>query len=192
MRLLSPTLFAAALLAALPLHAADLPTAQQIQAAVDAGVAKKATSLPISLRVFDVRGCQPSQEVTDEVVCLVGISAPMRDGYMVLPLRQQDGEWHGVERKHAKYPAPTPAEAQAAMRAWAALLAASDAQAAQDPQIQQALTTLKVTAVDDCDVQRKTGHLHCEATLSLPDAPAIKTDFKVALEQNGWRYVPRN
>lgn len=115
----------------------------------------------------------------------------MRDGYVVLPLRQDGAEWIGVERKHAQYPGPTPAEAQALIRAWATELAAADPEAAKDEQIQQAMTTLQVKAVDNCEVIRKSGILHCEATLSLPAKPAIKTDLKFALDGKGWRYVPR-
>lgn len=191
MRFISCSVITSALFAALPLHAAELPTQAQIQSAVDAGVAKTASKLPIAVRVTSLLGCQPSPEIKDETVCLVGMSAGMRDGYTTLALRQDNGVWSGVERKQPQYPGPTAAEAQTLMRAWAADSIATDPEAAKDEQMQQAATTLQVKAINDCEVERKTGHLQCDTTLSLDGRPDIKTEFKFALQAGGWRFVPR-
>lgn len=194
-----PTLLAltfAALFATLPAHAAPMPTQEQIHAAVQAGVAKTQaktqSSMPIAVKVTSVLGCQDSQEVQGEVVCLVSMSAGMRDGFMVLPLRNDGGTWVGVERKHAKFAGPSPAEAQAMIRAWAKEEVARDPEAAKDAQMQEAQTTMQVKAINECEVKRKTGYLACDTVLSVPSRPDdIKTELTFMLESTGWRYVPR-
>ena len=196
MRLTSIALTAAALFAALPAHAATMPTLEQIHAAVQAGVAKTQaktqSSMPFVIKVTSLAGCQESQEVPGEVVCLVGMSAGMRDGFNVLPLRNEGGTWVGVERKNAKFAGPSPAEAQAMIRAWAKEEVARNPEAAKDVQMQEAQSTMQVKAVNECDVKRKTGYLVCDTELSVPSRPeAIKTELTFMLESGNWRYVPR-
>ena len=58
--------------------------------------------MPFSVKVTSLQGCQDSPEVPGEVVCLVAMSAGMRDGFNVLPLRKEGDTWVGVERKDAK------------------------------------------------------------------------------------------
>ncbi|MGK5073669.1 hypothetical protein [Janthinobacterium sp. ZB1P44] len=198
MRLTSLALTAAALFAALPAQAATMPTLEHIQAAVQAGVAKtqakmqSAVPVPIAVKVTSLTGCQESQEVPGEVVCLVAMSAGMRDAFMVLPLRNENGTWVGVERKHAKFAGPSPAEAQAMIRAWAKEEVARDPEAAKDVQMQEAQSTMQVKAVNECDVKRKTGYLVCDTELSVPSRPeGIKTELTFMLDGGAWRYVPR-
>ena len=196
MRLTTLALTAAALFAALPAQAATMPTLEHIQAAVQAGVvksqAKMQSSIPIPVKATSLQGCQESQEVPGEVVCLVGMSAAMRDGFMVLPLRNDNGTWVGVERKDARFAGPSPAEAQAMIRAWAKEEVARNPEAAKDVQMQEAQSTMQVKVVNECDVKRKTGYLVCNTELSVPSRPeAIKTELTFMLENAGWRYVPR-
>ncbi|KAB8048095.1 hypothetical protein GCN78_20105 [Janthinobacterium rivuli] len=198
MRLTSLALTAAALFAALPAQAATMPTLEHIQAAVQAGVAKtqakmqSAMPVPIAVKVTSLQGCQASLEVPGEVVCLVAMSAGMRDGFNVLPLRHEGGTWVGVERKHAKFAGPSPAEAQAMIRAWAREEVARDPEAAKDVQMQEAQSTMQVKAVNECDVKRKTGYLVCDTELSVPSRPeGIKTELTFMLDGGNWRYVPR-
>lgn len=198
MRPTSLALTAAALFAALPAQAATMPTLEHIQAAVQAGVAKtqakmqSAVPVPIAVKVTSLTGCQESQEVPGEVVCLVAMSAGMRDAFMVLPLRNENGTWVGVERKHAKFAGPSPAEAQAMIRAWAKEEVARDPEAAKDVQMQEAQSTMQVKAVNECDVKRKTGYLVCDTELSVPSRPeGIKTELTFMLDGGAWRYVPR-
>lgn len=198
MRLTTLALTAAALFAALPAHAASMPTLEQIHAAVQAGVARtqarmqSSIPVPISVKVTSLAGCQESQEVPGEVVCLVVMSAGMRDGFNVLPLRKEGDTWVGVERKNAKFAGPSPAEAQAMIRAWAKEEVARDPDAAKDVQMQEAQSTMQVKAVNECDVKRKTGYLVCDTELSVPSRPeGIKTELTFMLENAGWRYVPR-
>jgi hypothetical protein len=198
MRLTSLALTAAALFAALPAQAATMPTLEHIQAAVQAGVAKtqakmqSAVPVPIAVKVTSLTGCQESQEVPGEVVCLVAMSAGMRDAFMVLPLRNENGTWVGVERKHSKFAGPSPAEAQAMIRAWAKEEVARDPEAAKDVQMQEAQSTMQVKAVNECDVKRKTGYLVCDTELSVPSRPeGIKTELTFMLDGGAWRYVPR-
>jgi hypothetical protein len=196
MRLTTIALTATALFAALPAHAATMPTLEHIQAAVQAGVAKSQakmqSSIPIPVKATSLRGCQESQEVQGEVVCLVGMRAGMRDGFMVLPLRNDNGTWVGIERKDAKFAGPSPAEAQAMIRAWAKEEVARNPEAAKDAQMQEAQSTMQVKAVNDCDVMRKTGYLVCDTQLSVPSRPdGIKTELTFMLENANWRYVPR-
>ena len=183
------TTFAAATAQAADTAAA--PTREQIQAAVDAGMAKTKSSVPMAVKVTSLAGCQPSPEVKEETVCLVGMSAGMRDGFMVLPLRQDAGVWVGVERKNAQFPAPAPAEAMALIRAWARDEMAKDPEAAKDKQMQEAATTMQVKSLAHCEVKRKTGYLACDTVLSVPGRDDIKTEFTFMLESTGWRYVPR-
>lgn len=190
MRLIQFPLIAAALCAALPLHAANLPDQQQIQAAVDAGIAKRPMPMPLTMRVTSVLGCQPSPEVPEEVVCLIGMSAGLRDGYLTVALRQENGVWSGVERKQPQYPGPTPEQAQALMRGWAQQQIATDAEAAKDQQLQLAATTMQIKELSDCDVERQSGHLQCEVKLSVPDHADIDARFKFALEAGAWRFLP--
>ena len=72
MRLTTLALTAAALFAALPAHAASMPTLEHIQAAVQAGVArtqaKTQSAMPFAVKVTSLQGCQDSQEVPGEVV----------------------------------------------------------------------------------------------------------------------------
>ena len=196
MRLTTLTLTAAALFTALPVHAATMPTLEQIQAAVQEGVAKTQartqSSMPIAVKVKSLQGCQDSLEVPGEVVCLVAMSAGMRDGFNVLPLRKEGDTWIGVERKNAKFAGPSPAEAQAMIRAWAKEEVARDPDAAKDVQMQEAQSTMQVKAVNECDVKRKTGYLVCDTELSVPSRPeGIKTELTFMLENASWRYVPR-
>ncbi len=198
MRLTTLALTAAALFAALPAQAATMPTLEHIQAAVQAGVAKtqarmqSSIPVPIPVKATSLQGCQESQEVQGEVVCLVGMSAGMRDGFMVLPLRNDNGTWVGVERKDARFAGPSPAEAQAMIRAWAKEEVARNPEAAKDVQMQEAQSTMQVKAVNECDVKRKTGYLVCDTELSVPSRPeGIKTELTFMLENAGWRYVPR-
>ena len=196
MRLTSLALTAAALFAALPAHAASMPTLEQIHAAVQAGVARTQartqSAMPFSVKVTSLQGCQDSLEVPGEVVCLVAMSAGMRDGFNVLPLRKEGDTWVGVERKNAKFAGPLPAEAQAMIRAWAKDEVARNPDAAKDVQMQEAQSTMQVKAVNECDVKRKTGYLVCNTELSVPSRPeAIKTELTFMLENAGWRYVPR-
>ena len=170
--------------------AAASPTIEQIQAAVDAGVAKNASRIPLTVRVTSVAGCRPSPQVTQETVCLVGMSAGMRDGFMVLPLRQDGATWTGVERKDAEFPGPTPDQAKAAMNAWAEHELASNPEAAKDEQI-KAVPSIGVQAVERCEVARKTGYLQCDATLTIPGKADVTTDFTFALDSTGWRFIPR-
>ena len=190
MRLTTFTLAFATLFSAGLVYAAT-PTQQQIQAAVDAGVAKTQSSVPMAVKVTSVSGCLPSPEVQAETVCLVGMSAGMRDGYTVLPLRQEGGNWVGVERKNAQFPGPSTAEATALLRAWAKEEMARDPEAAKDKQLQEAATTMQVKSLANCDVKRKTGYLACDTVLSVPDRDDIKTEFMFMLASTGWRYVPR-
>lgn len=190
MRLSSALLITAALTAFPAVHAADYPTVQQIQAAVDAGIAKSASPIPISLRITSLRGCRQSAQVQEETVCLVGMSSGMRDGYAVLPLRQDGDVWTGVQRKGAEFPGPTPDEAKAAMNTWAEHELATNPGAAKDAQI-KAVPTIGVKAVELCEVARKTGYLECEATLTIPGQADVKTDFKFELDRAEWRFVPR-
>lgn len=184
------TTFAAATAQAADTAAA--PTREQIQAAVDAGVAKTKSSVPMAVKVTSLAGCQPSPEVKEETVCLVGMSAGMRDGFMVLPLRQDAGVWVGVERKNAQFPAPAPAEAMALIRAWARDEMAKDPEAAKDKQMQEAATTMQIKSLNDCDVARKTGYLVCETVLTTPGQSSdIKAQFSYAFENGAWRYIPR-
>ena len=189
------TIFAfafATLFSAGAVDAATNPTQEQIQAAVDAGVAKTQSSMPMSVKVTSVSGCLPSPEVKEETVCLVGMSAGMRDGYTVLPLRQEGGNWVGVERKNAQFPGPAPAEAMALVRAWAKDEMAKNPEAAKDKQLQEAATTMQMKSLANCEVKRKTGYLVCDTVLSTPSQAAeIKTEFTYMLESTGWRYVPR-
>ena len=198
MRPTSLALTAAALFAALPAQAASMPTLEQIHAAVQAGVARtqarmqSSIPVPISVKVTSLQGCQDSQEVPGEVVCLVGMSAGMRDGFNVLPLRKEGDTWVGVERKNAKFAGPSPAEAQAMIRAWAKEEVARDPEAAKDVQMQEAQSTMQVKAVKECEVKRQTGYLVCDTQLSVPSRPdGIKTELTFMLESAGWRYVPR-
>lgn len=196
MRLTSIALTAAALFAALPAQAATMPTLEQIHAAVQAGVAKTQaktqSSMPFAVKVTSLQGCQESQEVPGEVVCLVGMSAGMRDAFNVLPLRKEGDTWVGVERKNAKFAGPSPAEAQAMIRAWAQEEVARNPEAAKDVQMQEAQSSMQVKAVNECDVKRKTGYLVCDTTLSVPSRPEdIKTELTFMLESGNWRYVPR-
>ena len=196
MRLTSLALTAAALFAALPAHAATMPTLEQIHAAVQAGVArtqaKTQSAMPFAVKVTSLQGCQDSLEVPGEVVCLVAMSAGMRDGFNVLPLRKEGDTWVGVERKNARFAGPLPAEAQAMIRAWAKEEVARDPDAAKDVQMQEAQSTMQVKAVNECDVKRKTGYLACNTELSVPSRPdGIKTELSFMLENGGWRYVPR-
>ncbi|WP_332862459.1 hypothetical protein [Janthinobacterium svalbardensis] len=196
MRLTTFALTAAALFAALPAHAATMPTLEHIQAAVQAGVArtqaKTQSSMPFAVKVKSLQGCQDSLEVPGEVVCLVAMSAGMRDGFNVLPLRKEGDTWVGVERKHAKFAGPSPAEAQAMIRAWAKEEVARDPDAAKDVQMQEAMSTMQVKAVNECDVRRSTGYLVCDTQLSVPSRPdGIKTELTFMLDSGNWRYVPR-
>ena len=196
MRLTTFALTAAALFAALPVHAATMPTLEQIQAAVQAGVAKTQaktqSSMPFAVKVKSLQGCQDSLEVPGEVVCLVAMSAGMRDGFNVLPLRKEGDTWVGVERKHAKFAGPSPAEAQAMIRAWAKEEVARNPDAAKDVQMQEAQSTMQVKAVNECEVKRKTGYLVCDTELSVPSRPdGIKTELTFMLDSGNWRYVPR-
>lgn len=194
MRLCTIAFTTATLFAALPIHAATMPTQEQINAAVQAGVAKQKSSVPIPVKVTSLLGCQqaPETEFKDQIVCLVGMSAGMRDGYAVLPLRQEGDNWVGVERKHAQFAGPAPAEAQALIRAWAKQEVANNPELAKDQQMQEAQTTMQVKAIKQCDVNRKTGYLECATVLSVPGRPDdIQTELKFALEKAGWRYVPR-
>lgn len=181
----------ATLFATSAVQAATMPTQQQIQAAVDAGVAKTGGAIPIAFKVTSLKGCLPSPEVDGETVCLVGMSAGMRDGFTVLPLRLEGERWVGVERKNARFPGPAPLEAQALIRDWANKLAASDPQAAKDPQVQEAQTVMQVKAIEQCEVKRKSGYLACNAVLTVPGKPDISTDLQFAYEDGAWQYVPR-
>lgn len=194
MRLTTIALTTATLFAALPVHAAAMPTQEQINAAVQAGVAKQKSSVPIPVKVTSLQGCQEAQEpeFKGEVVCLVRMSAGMRDGYTVLPLRQEGDSWVGVERKHARFAGPAPVEAQALMRAWAKQEVASNPELAKDQQMQEAQTTMQVKAINDCEVKRSSGYLQCDTILSVPGRPDdIKTELTFTLEAGNWRYVPR-
>lgn len=198
MRLTAFALTAAALFSTLSAQAATMPTLEQIHAAVQVGVAKTQAKMqstmpvPIAVKVTSLTGCQDSQEVPGEVVCLVAMRGGMRDAFMVLPLRNENGTWVGVERKDAKFAGPSPAEAQAMIRAWAKEEVARNPEAAKDVQMQEAQSTMQVKAVNECEVKRKTGYLVCDTELSVPSRPeAIKTELTFMLESAGWRYVPR-
>ena len=146
----------------------------------------------VVIKVTSLQGCQDSQEVPGEVVCLVGMSAGMRDAFNVLPLRNEGGTWVGVERKNAQFAGPSPAEAQAMIRAWAKEEVARNPEAAKDVQMQEAQSTMQVKAVNACDVKRKTGYLVCDMELSMPSRPdGIKTELTFMLDSGNWRYVPR-
>ena len=173
-----------------------MPTLEQIHAAVQAGVARTQartqSAMPFSVKVTSLQGCQDSLEVPGEVVCLVAMSAGMRDGFNVLPLRKEGDTWVGVERKNAKFAGPLPAEAQAMIRAWAKDEVARNPDAAKDVQMQEAQSTMQVKAVNECDVKRKTGYLVCDTELSVPSRPdGIKTELTFMLDSGNWRYVPR-
>ncbi|WP_219134736.1 hypothetical protein [Janthinobacterium sp. UMAB-60] len=196
MRLTFLALTAAALFAALPAHADTMPTLEQIDAAVQAGVArtqaKTQSSMPFAVKVKSLQGCQDSLEVPGEVVCLVAMSAGMRDGFNVLPLRKEGDIWVGVERKHAKFAGPSPAEAQAMARAWVKEEAAGNPQLAKDLQMVEAEASLQVKAINECEVRRSTGYLVCDTEVSLPSRPqGFKTDLTFMLDSGNWRYVPR-
>lgn len=192
MRLTASILSLASVFSAAAAHAADAPTQPQLQALVDAGVAKNASPIPMAFRVTSVKGCLPSPEVAQETVCLVGMSAGMRDGYMVLPLRQENGAWVAVERKDARFPGPAPAEALAMLRSWAREEMAKDPAAANDRQMQEAATSMQIASIGACEVARKTGQLDCDVVLAVPgQASKIDAKFSYAFENGGWRYLPR-
>ena len=131
-----------------------------------------------------------SPEVEQETVCLVGMSAGMRDGFLVLPLRQEGAVWVGVERKDAQFPGPTPDQAKAALSAYAAEVVAAEPATANDPQI-KALPDTAVKTVERCQVERKTGNLLCSATLAVPGKGDVNSDMRFVLDSKGWRLLPR-
>ncbi|WP_187395266.1 hypothetical protein [Pigmentiphaga aceris] len=188
--LLATTLFAASVV-----HAADMPTQAQIQAAVDKGIAatqaKSSSSMPMpfAIKISKVVGCKPSPEVKTEVVCLVGMSTGSSDAYRVLPLRVDGNTWVGVERKDAVFPPPTPAEAITAMRAWAEQLVIDKPETANDKQIQELRTNMKVKSVGHCGIGRKTGYLECDSTLEIPGKPDVKAELLYSLEGDTWKFV---
>lgn len=191
MRLTTVALTLATVIACAAAQAAATPTLEQIQAAVDAGVAKTKSSVPMAVKVTSLAGCLPSPEVAQETVCLVGMSAGMRDGFTVLPLRQENGQWTGVERS-TQFPGPALAEAMALVRAWAADYMARDPEAAKDRQLQEAATTMQIKSLGNCEVKRKTGYVVCDTVLATPSqAGDVKTEFTYMLENGAWRYVPR-
>ena len=158
---------------------------------MEAKIAKLSSSapMPLAITIVSLLGCKPSPEVKEEVVCLVGMSTSRRDAYKVAPLRLDGDTWVSVERKDAIFPGPTPAQAQAAMRAWAEDVSAKDPEAVKDKHIQEARTTLKVLAVDHCGIRSKTGQIMCEVILSFPDNRTVDTDMNFALEGGGWKFV---
>ena len=170
-------------------QAATAPTIEQIQAAVDAGVAKNASPVPMAFRVTSLAGCRPSPEVEQETVCVVGMSAGMRDGFTVLPLRQDGATWVGVERKNAAFPGPTPQEAKAVITAFAAEQVAADPTLASNEEF-KALPNLTIKTIDGCKVERKTGNLVCDTAMDMPGKGPIKGNMKFGLDSKGWKYVP--
>jgi len=194
-RILFP--LAAALFAISSAHAASTPTKDQIQSAIDKGIAAtqaKSTSsmpMPFAITVTDLVGCKPSPAVEGEVVCLLGLSSSQRDAYRALALRQEGDAWVGVERKDAAFPPPTPAEAQAAIRTWAEELAVTDANAAKDAQVQEARTTMTIKAVEHCDVEGKTGYLVCHTVMSIPGKNDVSSQLKYALKGDVWTFAQR-
>lgn len=167
--------------------AAAVPTAEQIQAAVNAGVAKSTSSVPVSIRIESVVGCRASPEVQEETVCLVGMSAGMREGFAVLPLRLDGATWTGVERTNAQFPGPTPDQAKAALTAWAADQVAARPELANDEQI-RALPDLVVKSVERCKVERSNGHLHCATTIAPPGKEDVKQQMKFVLDSGVWHF----
>jgi hypothetical protein len=96
-----------------------------------------------------------------------------------------------IQSAVGRVPAPTPAEAQAAMRSWAEQLAARDPQAAKDRQVQEARTTMKVKSVKNCEAEPRTGHLICSVGLDVAGKRNVSTNLKFAWEGGGWKFVSR-
>lgn len=86
---------------------------------------------------------------------------------------------------------PTPAQVQAAMRSWAEQLSAKDPEAAKDRQVQEARTTMKVKAVENCEVERKTSYVKCDIVLAIPGKQDVNTALKFALAGDKWTFVSR-
>lgn len=167
------------------------PTVQQIQAALDTSRAGDPSTAAEPMRVTDLRMCQPSPTIPGEMLCLIGASTAKRDTYMVQALQQKkQGDasvWVATGRKNDEFPPPKPAEAQAVMRAWAEEQVANNPQAAANPEVQAARTTLRVTSTGECILHGKTGNLACLATIAKPGQRDEETAMTFAIEGGRWR-----
>ncbi|MET0264547.1 MAG: hypothetical protein ABW202_02945 [Duganella sp.] len=172
-------------------NTAAAPTVQQIQTALDSSRAGDPSTAAEPMRVTDLRMCQPSPTIAGEMLCLIGTSTSKRDTYMVQALQQKkQGDanvWVATGRKNDEFPPPKPAEAQAVMRAWAEEQVANNPQAAANPEVQAARTTLRVTSTGECILHGKTGHLACLATIAKPGQPDEETAMTFAIEGGRWR-----
>ena len=70
-------------------------------------------------------------------------------------------------------------------------MSAKDPSALKDAQVQEARTTMKVKAVEDCQAERSTAAVICDITVTVPDKKNAKTQLKFELDGGQWKFVGR-
>jgi hypothetical protein len=110
--------------------------------------------VPIAVKVTSVQGCQDSLEVPGEVVCLVGMSAGMRDGFAVprCAARMARGSASSASTRGRTVAGRGASHDTRVGREEVA----RDPEAAKDVQMQEAQTTMQVKAINECEVKRQT------------------------------------
>lgn len=189
--------------------AAPLPDAPAVQAAIRRAIeaelpSTKGDEAPdfgqalimgrlLSIEVVDVPGCVPLE--TDRLNCIVSFDKGFGQiRHQAMRMEQRDGRWEilrpeqDAQQEHAP-PAPTPLQAQAAVREYAS---GQLARGITDDELRRAATGFQASSLSDCRLSSDAA-IACDVEFSLPATPgtteAVHTArMRFRLQGSAWRY----
>lgn len=183
----------------LPLAAAAAPAPPTLDQAIAAQRAALAAESPAatalgqalteSIRLKELRLCGPLHE--DRVDCIVRLESGLGGAYQTYRFRLRDGAWTLLPLADLAPPAPTPAQAQALLRADLLVRAPRLDKAEQRARYERAAASLVVSALEACELDRDEGLVACDVAMRLPEGDDQATLRFAAQADGGWRLDPQ-
>lgn len=154
----------------------------------------KATPSPMvqtlleSMKIAAVQGCQGIDP--ERTACIVELDSPMGDGYEAYRFRRDGADWQIVEEQDTPPPQPDIAQVQALLRAHLAELAGQQKAPKDEAEFRAFATSLTVTALESCQLDRDTGALECDAQLHTPSQGKGSKPLRFELKEATWSLLP--
>jgi len=165
--------------------------------AIDAEIGKQASkpspsllvaTLLESMKIAAVQGCQPVDEL--QTTCILRIEGRIGDDYTALRFRRDGAQWRVVEEKDIDAPQPALARAQELVRGHLAHLGAREQDPKAAAQLKEFATSLSVTALESCQLERDSDAVKCHAELDTPSQGKGSKPLRFRLQGTDWSLLP--
>ncbi|WP_057918598.1 hypothetical protein [Lysobacter antibioticus] len=179
--------------AALSLEEAKAAFRLVIDAEIHKHASKPSLSLLVatmleSMKIAAVQGCQPVDEV--QTTCILKIEGSIGDDYTALRFRRDGTQWRVVEEKDIDAPQPTLARAQDLVRGHLSDLASQEQDPKTAAQYKEFATSLTVTALESCRLERDSDAVECHADLDTPSQGKGSKPLRFRLQGTNWSLLP--